>query len=194
MRKHLRNFVELCNETLVLREAIFEFGALQVHNDGALEDLRPLFAGKTYVGCDMRPGQGVDQVLNLHHLELADATVGTAICMDTLEHVEYPRQAIGELHRVLQPNGVLILSSVMNFPIHGYPNDYWRFTPEGFRSLLKGFSHSFVGFDGPADFPHSIVAVAFKEHAQGLEAFEDAFNQWQQRNNKIIEHINKYGL
>ncbi len=191
MRKHLRSFVNICKETLDLQEAIYEFGALQVHGDKELEDLRPLFLGKKYVGCDMRPGPGVDLVQNLHNLDLVDETVGTAICMDTLEHVEYPRQAISELHRVLAPNGILIMSSVMNFPIHGYPNDYWRFTPEGFKSLLKNFNYSFVGYDGPNDFPSTIVAVAFKGRAPSLDKFNACFIKWQHKNNKIIENINK---
>jgi SAM-dependent methyltransferase len=194
MRNHLRRFIELTNKTIKLHAPVFEFGALQVHDDSELEDLRPLFPGVEYVGCDMRAGKGVDRILNLHHLELPDESVGTAICMDTLEHVEYPRQAMDELHRVLQPNGILIMSSVMNFPIHGYPNDYWRFTPEGFRSLLKGFNSCFVGFDGPQDFPSTIVAVAFKGDAPDLTAFNEGFLNWQARNNKVIAHINKHGL
>lgn len=72
----------------------------------------------------MRLRPGVDRVLNLHELDLLDASVGTAICMDTMEHVEYPRQAMKELHRPLMLGGALIISSVINFPIHGYPNDY----------------------------------------------------------------------
>lgn len=186
MRKHLRTFIDICQKTLPLPDPIFEYGALQVHNDPELEDLRPFFAGKRYVGCDMRPGPGVDLVLNLHNLDLPDSSVGTAICMDTIEHVEYPRQAINELHRTLQPNGVLIMSSVMNFPIHGYPNDYWRFTPEGFRSLLKDFSHAFVGFTGPSEFPHTIISIAFKGPEPDLSKFIIEYDAWQNRCNAVI--------
>lgn len=189
MRKHLRTFIGICQNTLPLADPIFEHGALQVHNDPELEDLRPIFSGKNYVGCDMRPGPGVDQVLNLHALALPDASVGTAICMDTLEHVEYPRQAINELYRTLLPNGVLIMSSVMNFPIHGYPNDYWRFTPEGFKSLLKDFTHSFVGYTGPADHPHSIISVSFKESPPDLRRFMSAYEQWQKKCNTVISKL-----
>ena len=32
----------------------------------------------------------------------------------------------------------------MNFPIHGYPNDYWRFTPEAFRALAADFSRVMI--------------------------------------------------
>lgn len=189
MRKHLRSFTDICQRQLPLPEPVFEYGALQVHGDPELEDLRSIFNGRTYVGCDMRPGPGVDRVLNLHCLDLPDASVGTAICMDTLEHVEYPRQAIRELYRTLQPNGVLIMSSVMNFPIHGYPNDYWRFTPEGFRSLLTPFDNKFVGFTGPAEFPHTILAVAFKGKQPDMDKFLIEYNAWENRCNSVIVKI-----
>jgi hypothetical protein len=50
----------------------------------------------------------------------------------------------------------------MNFPIHSYPYDYWRFTPEAFRSLLIPFTHSLVDFAGESDFPHTVVGLGFK--------------------------------
>lgn len=119
---------------------------MEVHEAEDVAYVRDLFPkkGLEYVGCDMRAGPGVDSVQNLHGLDIPDNTVGTIICLDTLEHVEYPRKALAEMHRVLKPNGVLVMSSVFNFPIHGYPNDYWRFTPEAFKSLLKDFSHQRV--------------------------------------------------
>ncbi len=49
------------------------------------------------------------------------------------------------------------MSSVTNFPIHDYPFDYWRFTPEAFRSLLKNFSSRFVDQVGVENFPHTVV-------------------------------------
>ena len=36
-------------------------------------------------------------------------------------HVEYPRRAMAEIHRILKDDGIVIISSVMNFPIHAYP-------------------------------------------------------------------------
>lgn len=180
MRKDIRRFVQLVAETLPLAEPIYEFGALQVHDNPELEDLRSLFPGREYVGCDMRPGPGVDKVLNLHQIDLPDAVAGTVVLMDTLEHVEYPRQAISEVLRILKPGGTLIMSSVMDFPIHGYPNDYWRFTPEGFRSLLKPFDVSHVGYHGlREEMPNTIVGVGFKGHQPDLAEYEKRYLQWQ---------------
>ena len=76
-----------------MEEPIYEFGALQLPGLEEFADLRPFFRGKSYVGCDMREGRGVDKVLNLHNIDLPDESVGTVITLDTLEHVEFPHKA-----------------------------------------------------------------------------------------------------
>ncbi len=128
-------------------------------------DLRPLFGGKKYVGADMRQGPGVDKILNLHKIDLPAESAGTVLILDTLEHVEFPRKAIEESHRILKPDGILIISLVMCFPIHDYPHDYWRFTPEAFKTLLKDFKSSLIYSAGEASFPHTVVGVGFKGEA-----------------------------
>jgi SAM-dependent methyltransferase len=180
MRKLIYEFVGLCKETLPFSEPIYEFGSFQAPGQEGM-DLRHLFSGQKYVGCDMREGPGVNRILNLHHLDLPPATVGTALVLDTLEHVEFPHQALKEVERVLQPNGMAILSSHMNFPIHDYPNDYWRFTPEAFKSLLKPFSHSFVGFAGREHFPHTVIGLGFKNPSVPLESFKVRYEAWMRR-------------
>jgi ubiquinone/menaquinone biosynthesis C-methylase UbiE len=127
----------------------------------------------------MREGPGVDRVLDLHALDLPDGTAGTVVCVDTLEHVEHPRTAVEEMHRILAPGGLLILSSVFDFPIHGYPNDFWRFTPEGFRSLLVPFAASLVSSYGRSDVsPQNVIGVGFKDKGQIPTEFERAITQW----------------
>jgi hypothetical protein len=43
-----------------LPDPVVEFGSLQVE-PGQDGDLRPLFAGRPFLGTDMRPGRGVDR-------------------------------------------------------------------------------------------------------------------------------------
>lgn len=162
MRESIKQFVKICAETLPISEPIYEFGSLQVHGQEGFADLRTLFPRKKYIGADMREGSGVDVVLNLHHIDLSSESVGTVLILDTLEHVEFPRKAIEEVYRILKPAGILIISSVMNFPIHDYPYDYWRYTPEAFKSLLKPFTFSFVDLAGESSFPHTVVGIGFK--------------------------------
>jgi SAM-dependent methyltransferase len=183
MRKLVKQFVEICSQTLPMNETIYEFGSLRVDGQEKIADLRPFFKDKKFIGADMRHGSGVDVVLNLHKIDLPSNSVGTVIIMDTLEHVEYPHKAVEEAYRILKPNGVLIISSVMNFPIHDHPYDYWRFTPEAFKSLLKPFGSSFVGSAGDRTFPHTVVGVGFKEKVSDdiMKKFLPKFKTWQKQ-------------
>ena len=129
----------------------------------------------------MRVGPGVDRVLDLYALDLPDATAGTVLSLDTLEHVEFPHRAIGEVHRILKPGGIAVLSSVMKFPIHDYPYDYWRFTPEAFRSLLKPFSQVHVDLAGDNLFPHTVIGVGVKDGNMSFDALTKALEPWKDR-------------
>lgn len=189
MQKSIYQFMRLCALHLPVREPIFEFGAYQVGRSEE-EDLRGLFPGVSYVGCDMRAGPGVDRVLDLHALALPDGAAGCAICLDTLEHVEHPRRAVDEMHRILQADGLLIISSVFEFPIHSYPDDYWRFTPSGFASLLKPFHHREIFSFGRSELsPQCVVAVAFKSEPPELDAFRDAADKWSRWNSAVLRKM-----
>ena len=122
-------------ERVDLPEPIVEFGSMQVES-GQPNDLRPLFEGRGFIGTDFREGPGVDRVEDLRELTFGDGEVGTALCLDTLEHCADPFAACREMRRVLADGGVCVITSVMMLGIHAHPNDYWRFTPEGFRVLL----------------------------------------------------------
>ncbi|SRR6266496_972220 len=160
MRPHVREFLKLCAQTLECPEPIVEIGAFQVPGQEAIAELRPLFPGKRYLGCDMRTGSGVDRIEDIHALSFETGSVGTFILADTLEHVTDPIRAMAEIHRCLNDHGVVIYSSAMHFPIHGYPNDYWRFTPEAFRALGAEFSSVVIFYCGSREFPHTVCGVA----------------------------------
>ncbi|MBW2560150.1 MAG: class I SAM-dependent methyltransferase [Deltaproteobacteria bacterium] len=191
MRQLIKDFVSLAADSIPIPEPIYEFGSLRVPGQEDFADLRPLFPQQAYIGCDMREGIGVDTVLNLHEIDLQSESVGTVLCLDTLEHVEYPHQAMKEVYRILKPNGVAIMSSVMNFPIHDYPYDYWRFTPEAFKSILKPFADAFVGFAGNENFPHTVVGIGFKGKTPPLSGFSSKYDNWQRSQAKSIEQLVK---
>jgi SAM-dependent methyltransferase len=157
----IRAFVADLAGAIELPDPVVEFGSLQVE-PGQDGDLRPLFAGREFVGTDMREGPGVDRVEDLRALSFADGAVGTALCLDTLEHCEDPVAACRELARVTAPGGVCVISSVMLWGIHGYPSDYFRFTPAGFQSLLSGFDDARVLGLGDPDIPMQVIGVGAK--------------------------------
>ncbi len=173
MRSPIRLFVKSVAEAVGKIEPVYEFGSYQVGGNEALENLRTLFPNQQYVGCDIQAGPGVDRIENLEQLTLQDGSMGLAVCVDTLEHVANPIAAAKELHRTLREDGVAIVSSVMDFPIHCKP-DYWRFTPQGFEKLLEPFAEVIVGYQGYAEVPHTVYGVGFKSRSPQNQKVLDA--------------------
>jgi hypothetical protein len=152
-------------------EPIVEFGSMQVE-EGQPNDLRPLFEGRDFTGTDFREGPGVDRVEDLRGLSYGDGEVGTALCLDTLEHCADPVAACREMARVVADGGLCVISSVMLFGIHGYPSDYFRFTPEGFRTLLEDLDDSDVAFMGDPECPFWVFGAATKGRKLGVTLSE----------------------
>jgi SAM-dependent methyltransferase len=185
----IMDFVGELARTIELPDPIVEFGSLQVES-GQPNDLRPAFPGRDFVGTDIRSGPGVDRVEDLRSLSFGDDEIGTALCLDTLEHCEDPLAATREMHRALRPGGVCVISSVMLFGIHAYPNDYWRFTPEGFRVLLAPFDDAWVTGIGAPDIPIQVIGVAAKGCKLDLSlerfpALEAAQSRWDRAPGRI---------
>jgi SAM-dependent methyltransferase len=171
MRHNVRVFVKIVSEIFDVHEPIVEIGSLKVNE---YANLRPFFARRRYIGVDMRGYSGVDIIEDAQNLSFKNESIGTIIIVETLEHIQDPIRALQEIHRVLKRNGLVIMTSVMDFPIHNFPSDYWRFTPECFKFLLKDFPLKIIGTEGVPENPHTIFAVAFKSASVGAvkEQFE----------------------
>jgi|APSaa5957512535_1039671.scaffolds.fasta_scaffold77422_2 SAM-dependent methyltransferase len=181
MNRQIKDFVRLAADTLELPEPIYEFGSRQMPGQELYANLRPLFKEKEYVGADYIDGPGVDLVLDLRSIDLPDNSVGSALCMEVIEHVNEPFTAMNELYRVLKPGGVLVMSAPMNLEIHGSPYDYWRFTPEGFKELTKEFEFSFIGYCGDERFPSNVVCIGVKEATVDTGSFLIQYKAWNSR-------------
>ena len=101
---------------------------------------------ETFVGFDY---SSLD-VVNKHHPTyvgditlvnelIPDGHFDCVVCMEVLEHCIQPFEAIIELRRMLKDGGLLMLSSPLNWRIHGPIPDCWRFTEHGYKVLLKDF-------------------------------------------------------
>jgi SAM-dependent methyltransferase len=162
MRPFVRDFVAEVAAAMTLEEPIVEIGSRPAEGQEEIADLRRLFPGRPYFGCDIQDGVGVDQVEDIHALSFGAGTVGTVLCLDTLEHVADPLTAMREVHRVLKPGGTAVISSHMFMPIHAHPWDYWRFTPEGFGLVLAPFESRLVLAHGWALMPDTVLGIGVK--------------------------------
>lgn len=57
------------------------------------------------------------------------------LCTQVLEHIKRPHNAFSEFSRILKPGGKLFLTTHMSFDLHMEPNDFFRFTKYGLKSL-----------------------------------------------------------
>ncbi|MDA7977519.1 MAG: class I SAM-dependent methyltransferase [Pirellulales bacterium] len=195
MRDNVRAFVQAAAEAFGMAEVegrprgfiddgpIYEFGSYLVDDQQELADLRPIFSGREYIGCDMRSGPGVDRVEDLASLSLPDHCARGIVCVDTLEHVFDVMQAMRQMWRVLAPGGIMLVSVPMDFRIHAYPDDYWRLTPSCLARLFAPAAASVIGSQGVESHPHTAFAIAAKgpveiDFAAGAREFVDSFNAW----------------
>lgn len=89
-----------------------------------------------YVGIDFADGLDVDLVADIHDCpQIPDGAANAIVCVSVMEHVNRPWIAMPELARTLAPGGRMIVTTHQSFPIHGYPQDYWRFTREAMALL-----------------------------------------------------------
>jgi SAM-dependent methyltransferase len=162
MRPAVLEFARDVAASFPIAEPLVEIGARAAEGQEDIADLRSIFRASEHIGCDIQEGTGVDRIEDVHALSFADGSVGTVICLETLEHVADPLRAVAEMHRVLRPGGVLAISSLMFFPIHAHPWDYWRFTPEGFELLLQPFESRLVVAQGWDLMPEGVFGIGVK--------------------------------
>ncbi|MBI4902301.1 MAG: class I SAM-dependent methyltransferase [Acidobacteria bacterium] len=101
------------------------------------------FAHTRYTGVDLAVGDmswdysGLDVVGDLSALPMADGTFEACLNIVTLEHVREPGAVVREMARVLKPGGRLLMAVPQDWEVHQSPNDYFRYTRYGLRTLLQ---------------------------------------------------------
>jgi SAM-dependent methyltransferase len=75
---------------------------------------------------------------NMLALGFPDESFDFVLSDQVLEHVEGdPYRAVAECHRVLRPGGIVLHTTCFINPVHGSPNDFWRFTPAALALLHR---------------------------------------------------------
>lgn len=89
-----------------------------------------------YTGVDLSPGPNVDVVLDSpYRLPFKTHSVDLIVSGQAFEHVEFFWLTWLEMVRVLKPGGLIFLVAPSRGPEHRYPQDCWRFYPDGYRAL-----------------------------------------------------------
>lgn len=131
----------------LIKGPVLEIGARHYSKDVSI-DYRSIASGVEYIGTDMLAGDNVDIVINFTadieeiRAKLNGKKINTIICCSVLEHVDNVFKIAENISKILDKGGVLFISVPFHWRFHGYPNDYWRFTPEGLKYLFKDFEFS----------------------------------------------------
>jgi SAM-dependent methyltransferase len=121
-------------------QRVLEVGTLQAVPGRSTHSMAsfPTVERANYVLMDVAPGADVDVVGNVHALPQEwsgrfDAFLANAVW----EHLERPWIAAREVARILAPGGLFLVATHQTFPIHGYPNDFFRFSRDALRLLFE---------------------------------------------------------
>jgi SAM-dependent methyltransferase len=91
----------------------------------------------TWLGVDAEAGEDVDVVADAHYLsERFGQEFDAAVLHSTLEHFRRPWQAVAELAKVVKPGGWVSCQTHQTFPLHNYPQDFFRFSIEAIAELF----------------------------------------------------------
>lgn len=93
-----------------------------------------------YLRLDIDSQSNPDICSDLHNIKWESNYFDTIIATEVLEHLHSPEKAIDEIHRILKPGGVCILSTRFIYRYHPDPKDYYRFTRDSLEYLFKDYS------------------------------------------------------
>lgn len=131
-------------QSRLVKGPVLEIGSRHYAADTSV-DYRGLHPNLDYVGVDMSEGANVDIVLDftidgeIIREKLGGRAFKTVICCSVLEHVDDVFTMARNISSLTEPDGTLFVSVPFTWRVHGYPNDYWRFTPAGLRRLFPEF-------------------------------------------------------
>lgn len=152
VRGRVRGWIERHADQL--GDDVLEVGS-RLHVPGAWWLVNRDLARGQWTGIDMQEGDGVDVVADLHSLPAEwEGRFSGVVCSEVLEHVARPWRALPELLRVMRPGALAVFTVPSCFPLHAFPDDYYRFSESGLGVLMEdaGFVDIVLASAGRVDF------------------------------------------
>ena len=103
---------------------------------------RAMIPATRYVGLEYdtpraRASFAADAYYDGRTFPFADGSFDAVLCSQVFEHVFTPEEFLREIHRVLRPGGVLVLTVPFVWDEHEQPHDFARYSSFGLKALLE---------------------------------------------------------
>ena len=139
------------NPFFFARRALYDnIAKLAPHIKGEILDVgcgqkpyKHLFSYTQYIGIEVEQeghdhtNEDVDVFYDGKHIPFNDNHFDSAITSQVLEHVFEPDAFLREIHRVLKPEGTLLLAVPFVWDEHEQPYDYARYSSFGLKYLME---------------------------------------------------------
>lgn len=135
-RWYVTSFVKSVAKELISGSSVLDAGAGE-------SVYKKFFSHCNYKAIDLAVGESrwnysnLDYVGSLHEMPIEDELFDAVLCTQVLEHLEWPRESVKEMHRVLKPGGKLYITVPMSQNEHQVPYDFFRYTSYGLESICK---------------------------------------------------------
>jgi SAM-dependent methyltransferase len=102
--------------------------------------------GIKYNGLDIADSDKFDYhvpdvtTFNGRDIPFADNSFDGILCTEVLEHVQDYQALVDEMHRVLKPGGVALVTVPWSARFHYIPHDYFRYTPSTLATIFRKFA------------------------------------------------------
>lgn len=102
-----------------------------------------LFSVEQYIGVDMEQtghehtNSKIDVYYDGKQLPFSAESFDSIFCSEVLEHIFNPEEILPQLHKVLRPGGLMLMTVPFCWNEHEVPYDYGRYSSFGIKHLLE---------------------------------------------------------
>lgn len=108
-----------------------------------------------WINLDICPHNNVDVVGDAHWLPFRDASFEGVTTSNVFAFLRDPFKAAAEIARVLKPGGLMWCNEAFAIPLSYSPSDFFRYTPDGLKSVFRQLVPMEVG---PAAGPCKVIS------------------------------------
>jgi len=106
---------------------------------------KEIFSGMTYLTQDVTGFDDYtpDYIFDITRQHIKDKKFDLILCLFVLEHINEPKKAIDNMHKMLKKDGIIIFSVPFVQNIHT-DYDYFRYTEQGVVYLFRRFDEIYI--------------------------------------------------